>query len=97
MSSIWDRLEIVREVDDGEMYAWDVVALFREKENGNYWIGSDSGCSCDGPWDYLTDLSDLTRVYTIVDVMRYVSDLSTKAKTEFLSGLTLSAPEALCA
>ena len=52
-------LEEVGEVDwDDEPYQFNITAVWRD-ENGDYYLASDSGCSCPAPFEDFNSLSDL--------------------------------------
>lgn len=40
-------VEIIAKIDTGEMYEWDIAVVYRVYGVDNYYVGSDSGCSCD--------------------------------------------------
>lgn len=50
----WEFIEELIEAD----YSWDGVGVFWNKSDDTYWWGTDSGCSCYGPWES-TEPSDL--------------------------------------
>lgn len=50
-------LTIVEQCDTGEDYGFDLTVIFR-KDN-NYYLGTDSGCSCPTPFESYT-FEDLT-------------------------------------
>lgn len=51
-------LEIVAEIYDGG-YDWSAFVVFRKLDDGTLLWGTDSGCSCYGPFDSLDGPEDL--------------------------------------
>lgn len=49
MRFIEDR-EFLGEIEWNEGYEWSVIGVWRDDE-GRFYLGTDSGCSCNGPWD----------------------------------------------
>lgn len=53
-------LELLGSIDDPNAdWDFDIFALWRHKETGVVYYGSDSGCSCPSPFEYYHSLSDL--------------------------------------
>lgn len=46
-----DKYEVIGEVDPGEAYQFDTVAVWREKATGRVVWDMDSGCSCPSPFE----------------------------------------------
>lgn len=44
-------LTLIYEVDCGEAYEFDILALWRRESDGAILIGTDSGCSCPSPFE----------------------------------------------
>lgn len=46
------KVTIAAKVDVGGLYDWSVAAVYHVDGVDNYYLGEDSGCSCDGyGWD----------------------------------------------
>lgn len=54
--------ELITEVVEAD-YSWSAVGLFKQVATGRVYFATDGGCSCNGPWDDLTegDFTPLTR------------------------------------
>lgn len=50
-------------------YDWSTFALFRD-EAGRLYTASDSGCSCNGPWEDYPDYSPVDSVQAAIDIAR---------------------------
>lgn len=42
---------IAEQGDGGGGYEWDNVALLRRVDDGQLFVSTEGGCSCNGPWD----------------------------------------------
>lgn len=61
-------LEFVGQVDlDNEPYQFDLLAVWRDCETGEYLYAFDAGCSCPSPFED-TAVVDMTRVRSAYDV-----------------------------
>ena len=60
------NIELIAEVGDGGGYDWNIACVWRDLDTGKLHGGSDSGCSCYGPFDpSMTDVataSDLPEI-----------------------------------
>lgn len=52
-------LTFVGEHDAGEMYQWDIFAVWKDNETGRYYWGHDSGCSCNWAFEDMDGLDGL--------------------------------------
>jgi hypothetical protein len=56
-------LETVGEVEwDDESYAFNITAIWRDPQDGQLYLASDSGCSCPSPFEDFDGLAKLKRV-----------------------------------
>lgn len=52
----WQSFEVVDELDDDDGdYNWHIVGVFQRNADGKLFWSSDSGCSCYGPWECITE------------------------------------------
>lgn len=51
-------LEIVGEVNYSEGYDWSIAVVFRDKQTRLYALETDSGCSCNSPFEYVDSTKD---------------------------------------
>lgn len=63
-------LEIVDTVDAADSYEFDMLALFRRGDN--FYIGTDSGCSCPMPFEGF-GVNDLTEIDTLGTLLAEVA------------------------
>jgi hypothetical protein len=79
-----DGIEVVAELMTAD-YSWDICWVIRK--DGQLYAANDSGCSCYGPFDGLTEMNDsfihLTRVDQIEPMIEYVSDVSEAERLDF--------------
>ena len=54
----WGAHELVEDLVT-EDYSWSAVGVFRRKSDGALFWATDSGCSCYGTWEQITE-ADLT-------------------------------------
>lgn len=47
-----EDFELVAAESDGASYEWDVTDIYYSPSTRRYYVYQDSGCSCDGPYDY---------------------------------------------
>lgn len=88
-----ESVRIIFEENSGG-YEWDIVAIVRNEKN-EYAVYSDSGCSCNGPYEDSPDKYDLAWTTDLVSVVReatgYVRnlyDLSDGEKAESIAELS---------
>jgi hypothetical protein len=73
MSDREDDYEVLAEVDNGYAYQWDVTALVQHKPTGKIFIYSDSGCSCNSPYEGVW-WTDMQQVHQLSDVLQPGND-----------------------
>ena len=63
-------LEVIGTIEWSEPdYSFDMTVVWRAKR-GQYWIGSDSGCSCPSPFEDIRDVNELDGPYLKADAVR---------------------------
>lgn len=61
-------LEIVFEVDIGGSYEYDMLVVWKRKDNKSLWYATDSGCSCPSPFvDHGCEMYPITKGPSFVD------------------------------
>lgn len=79
-----DGIEVVAELMTAD-YSWDICWVIRK--DGQLYAANDSGCSCYGPFDGLTEMDDrfihITRVDQIEPMIEYVNDVSEAERLDF--------------
>jgi hypothetical protein len=55
-------LEIVKVFHGGEAYSFNLIVVWKASD-GKFWYGSDSGCSCPSPFEYIRTYDDLNRLH----------------------------------
>jgi hypothetical protein len=56
-------LEIIGEVDDPDAcYDFDLIVVWKRKDDGALFYGTDSGCSCPEPFEDFHGVGDLTQI-----------------------------------
>lgn len=68
-------LEIIETVDAGHSYEFDMLALFRR--GNNFYIGTDSGCSCPLPFEGVgvNDLTEIDNLGTLLTEVATWADI----------------------
>ena len=64
----------------GEEWSFDLVAVLQH-EDGGYYIGTDSGCSCPMPFEYYDSLDDFTGPLTAGECAEEVVSLWCQSDT----------------
>jgi len=64
-------LELVATLEDNEPWQFDIIAFWKDKLSGRYFMAHDSGCSCPSPFEDVRSVSDLTEVSTLSDVLEF--------------------------
>lgn len=64
-------VEIVAYENDGYMYEWDVAVVYRVIGEDIYYLGSGSGCSCDG-YDWYAAYGDLSQFSSRRSLLSYL-------------------------
>lgn len=67
--------------DYGSSYDWHVVDLFRHKPTGDLFVGSDSGCSCNSPFEVF-EVEELERIAKPQDLYDYFGDATGKTPAD---------------
>lgn len=63
-------LEVVGTIEWSEPnWDFDMTVVWRAKR-GQYWIGSDSGCSCPSPFEDIHDVNELDGPYLKAEMVR---------------------------
>lgn len=63
-------LEVVAEHEFYEPdYSFDLCVVWRQKETGQLWTATDSGCSCPVPFEDHAFPTDFTEVRSIADLL----------------------------
>ena len=57
----------VKEMDVADSWEFDIIVVWKH-EDGRWFVGNDSGCSCPSPFEYRNSLDDLTEVWSVHDV-----------------------------
>lgn len=53
-------LELIRDVElTDEPYRFNIIAVWKDKETGDLYMGEDAGCSCPTPFERVHSLGDL--------------------------------------
>lgn len=66
-------LTILSSADISDSYEYDTIAVWRH-EDGRLFVGRDTGCSCNSPFEYLTSLDDLTEVKGLPGIVAFARD-----------------------
>lgn len=66
------RLTIVDTIERGGGYDYDTTILWKH-ENGTFWIGHDSGCSCPTPFDGYDFGDGLQQVHRASDITDFLA------------------------
>lgn len=64
-------LEIVVSHDVAPSYEYDMIVVWRHKESGRLYVAHDSGCSCYSPFEWLTDMNDLSEVRSVEEIRSF--------------------------
>lgn len=76
-------LEVVGTIEWSEPnYDFDMTVLWRAKR-GQYWIGSDSGCSCPSPFEDIYDVNELDGPYLKADAVRRLKYMIKERKDSY--------------
>lgn len=68
-------LVFVDEFDfDNDPYSWSIVAVWKSK-NGDFYLGTDSGCSCYSPFEHYSTLEDFTGPLTAEQAIEEITSL----------------------
>ena len=67
--------------DYGSSYDWHVVSLYQHKPTGNLFVGSDSGCSCNSPFEAF-EVDQLEPITRLQDLYNYFSDSAGKSPAD---------------
>lgn len=62
MEDVFKKLGLtkVEEFDmNNDPYGWEVIAVWKD-ENGDFYLGTDSGCSCYSPFEHYGSIEDFT-------------------------------------
>jgi hypothetical protein len=54
-------------------YSFDTTVVWRDQD-GRYYVASDSGCSCPGPFERITGLDELETFVNIFQVLEHVRE-----------------------
>lgn len=77
-------IEVVAELMTAD-YSWDICWVIRKE--GQLYAANDSGCSCFGPFDGITEMDDsfihLTRLDQIDPMIDYVSGVTQSERLDF--------------
>lgn len=69
-------LELVKDVEwSDEAYQFCQTALWRDHD-GNFYVATDSGCSCPSPFEGYTEVKQLDQVLTFGDLLVHVEKAS---------------------
>lgn len=68
-------LELVVEVELAEpCYSFDTLAVWKNKD-GQFYLGTDSGCSCPSPFESYNGIEDLTGPLTVAEAREEAKSL----------------------
>lgn len=68
-------LELVAMIERPDLsYSFDMFGIWRHKDTGAVYYGSDSGCSCPSPWESFTSLDDLTEARTAAELHKALNE-----------------------
>lgn len=62
-------------------YSFDYLGIFYEE--GKWWTGKDSGCSCPTPWQGFGSVTDLSGPYTAVEIRQQLRSLEPAAWSSY--------------
>lgn len=81
-------LTTVFEADDGGSYEFDIFAVWKD-DYGNFYYGTDAGCSCPSPFEWATSLEDVTQAskHEIITAFEDWRGADPVSKTELFSKL----------
>ena len=75
MSTKFGDIELIDGLYTYWDYDWSIVGLWKGPEG--YYLGTDSGCSCNSAWEYYDDPYDLTGPLTAEQAREEIESLVT--------------------
>jgi len=66
-----DGYELVEDLETGD-YSWSAVGVWRKKADDTLWWARDFGCSCNGPWEDMTE-ADLMSLHSPADFVAFAA------------------------
>lgn len=67
-----------------EDWGFNIAVVWYHNQSKQFYLGTDSGCSCPSPFEWIESLSDLSGPYSKAEVLRAVADLSCEDRSEII-------------